>query len=276
MGIFLLLLILGIIYLLLVMPCLDRRKEITDYLNCFYAHRGLHDNNNGIPENSLIAFEKAILYGYGIELDVQLTKDNVAIVIHDDNLIRVCGINKKVSETTYDEISKLKLLNSNIGIPKLTDVLNLVEGKVPLIVELKTADDIKNNCKIIANILDGYSGRYCVESFNPFIMQWFKRHRQKVLRGQLSTNYFKEKVDQNFLNKFMLSHFLLNFISRPDFIAFNIKYKNMLSLKISKWLLNTPLFAWTVRSNQQLEEIKDFFDSFIFEQFIPKETVNRK
>ncbi|WP_312649074.1 glycerophosphodiester phosphodiesterase family protein [Aminipila sp.] len=276
MGIFLLLLILSIIYLLLVMPCLDRRKEISDYLNCFYAHRGLHDNNNGIPENSLVAFEKAILYGYGIELDVQLTKDNVAIVIHDDNLIRVCGINKKVSETTYDEISKLKLLNSNIGIPKLTDVLNLVEGKVPLIVELKTADDIKNNCRIIANILDGYSGRYCVESFNPFIMQWFKRYRKKVLRGQLSTNYFKEKVDQNFLNKFMLSHFLLNFISRPDFIAFNIKYKNMLSLKINKWLLNTPLFAWTVRSHEQLEEIKNFFDSFIFEQFIPKETVNRK
>ncbi|MPN20801.1 hypothetical protein SDC9_168180 [bioreactor metagenome] len=167
-------------------------------------------------------------------------------------------------------------MNTNIAIPKFTEVLDLVEGKVPLIVEIKTSPNIENNCSIVASILDGYRGRYCVESFNPFIMRWFKRHRPKILRGQLSTNYFKEKVHQNMFNKFMLSYLLLNFISRPDFIAFNIKYKNMLSLQMNKWLFNTPLFAWTVKNKKQLEEVKTYFDSFIFEQFIPKETGNRK
>lgn len=274
MGYFLIFLILMMLYLLLVMPCLDRRKEISGYLNCYYAHRGLHDND--IPENSLEAFKQATLYGYGIELDVQVTKDNVAIVIHDDNLIRLCGINKKVHETTYDELSKLKLLNTNAVIPKFAEVLDLVKDKVPLIVEIKTSPNIKNNCSIIASILDSYSGRFCVESFNPFILQWFKRHRPEVLRGQLSTNYFKDNVTQNMFSKFMLSYLLLNFISRPDFIAFNIKYKNMLSLQINKWMLNTPLFVWTVKSTKQLEEVMNYFDSFIFEQFIPKEMVNRK
>lgn len=271
MGIFLLLLIIVIIYLLMVMPCLDRRVEMSEFLNVYYAHRGLNDNKNGIPENSIAAFENAVLYGYGIELDVLVTIDDVVVVVHDNNLRRLCGVNIRVSESTYDEISKLKILNSNQTIPKLIDVLNLVDNKVPLIIELKIAKDIKRNCKQTAAVLDSYFGQYCVQSFNPFMMQWFKKHRSKVLRGQIYTNFFKSKINNSIVNKFMYSFLLYNFISRPDFIAFDIKNKNMLSLKLNRMLLNTPLFAWTIRSQEQLDEIKGIADSYIFEHFIPDE-----
>lgn len=270
MGSFLLLLIIVIVYLWLIMPCLDRREEMSEYLNVYYAHRGLFDNKKGIPENSMAAFEQAISYGYGIELDVLVTKDDVPVVIHDNNLKRLCGVNKNVFNCTYEEISSLKLLNTNQNIPKLIDVLNLVDGKVILLVELKISKDNIHNCKQVSAVLDSYSGIYCVGSFNPFMMRWFKKNRPKVIRGQIATNFFKSKSDMSAINKFLSSSLWFNFISRPDYISYNMKYKDTLALKINKSLFNTPLFAWTIKSQEQLDEIKDFFDSYIFEKFIPK------
>lgn len=276
MGVFLLLLIIFIIYLWLVMPCLDRRAEVQEFLNVFYAHRGLHDNKKGIPENSLAAFQEAIKFGYGIELDVLLTKDNVPVVVHDNNLKRLCGVNKKVSNSTYEEIFGLRLLDTNQHIPKLVDVLELVNNKVILLVELKTSVDIKRNCSQIADVLDSYSGRYCVCSFNPFMMKWFRKNRTEVIRGQIATDFFKSKSKRNFISKCFSSFLLLNFISRPDYISYNIKYKDNLALRINKTLLNTPLFGWTIRTQGELDNVKKFFDSYIFENFLPKETDRKK
>lgn len=276
MGVFLLLLIIFIIYLWLVMPCFDRRAEVQEFLNVFYAHRGLHDNKKGIPENSLAAFQEAIKFGYGIELDVLLTKDNVPVVVHDNNLKRLCGVNKKVSNSTYEEIFGLRLLDTNQHIPKLVDVLELVNNKVILLVELKTSVDIKRNCSQIADVLDSYSGRYCVCSFNPFMMKWFRKNRNEVIRGQIATDFFKSKSKRNFISKCFSSFLLLNFISRPDYISYNIKYKDNLALRINKTLLNTPLFGWTIRTQGELDNVKNFFDSYIFENFLPKETDRKK
>lgn len=101
----------------------------------YIAHRGVHDEN--IPENSLIAFQKAVDLGYNIELDVHIIKDNNIVVFHDDNLERMTGINRNLKDCTYEELQSYSLKNTNQKIPLLSDVLKLVNGKVALIVELK-------------------------------------------------------------------------------------------------------------------------------------------
>ena len=97
----------------------------------FIAHRGIHNNLN-IPENSIKSFKRAISKNIPIELDIHLTSDDKLVVFHDDNLIRMTGLYKKIRKCTYDEISKLKLLNTNEVIPLLSDVLDLINGKVLL------------------------------------------------------------------------------------------------------------------------------------------------
>ena len=165
------------------MPKMFSPKDIASYKGRYYAHRGLHKNTNIIPENSLPAFRLAIENQYGIELDVRLTKDNIPVVFHDTTLLRVCGVDKKVRDLTFDELSNIYLYDSKEQIPLLTEVLDLVNGQVPLIIELKTNENDTTVCSIVAPILDNYMGVYCVESFNPLILMWYKKNRPIVIRG---------------------------------------------------------------------------------------------
>lgn len=130
-----LLLILAILYMIAIAPA--RRPLGEPFVSTKYAHRGLHDKE--LPENSLAAFGAAVDRGFGIELDVRLTKDGVLVVFHDDTLTRMCGVDKRVSELTLDEIKELKLAGSEYGVPTLEEFLDCVGGKVPLLIELKGA-----------------------------------------------------------------------------------------------------------------------------------------
>ena len=129
--------VLAVLYLLMIMPRMMHKPDRTPYLRVLYAHRGLHDNETQAPENSLAAFQKAVDAGYGIELDVQLSKDKIPVVFHDFTLKRICGVEGKVTDYTYEELQKFRLAQSNQTIPEFSEVLRLVDGKVPLIVELK-------------------------------------------------------------------------------------------------------------------------------------------
>ena len=124
-------------YLFTSAPGFHKREKWQHLTGWDYAHRGLHDNEHGIPENSMAAFQRAVDKGYGIELDVHLTADNQLVVFHDDTLTRMCGINKKISGFLYSYLQQLRLLGTGEGIPLFKDVLALVDGKVPLIIELK-------------------------------------------------------------------------------------------------------------------------------------------
>ena len=101
--------VLAILYLLMIMPRLTNRRERKKFLSVYYAHRGLHDNETPAPENSMAAFRKAVDAGYGIELDVQVTKDKIPVVFHDFTLQRVCGQEGKVCDYTYEELQKFHL-----------------------------------------------------------------------------------------------------------------------------------------------------------------------
>lgn len=264
--------LLGIIvlYLFLIMPRILNKRDFEPFLNTYYAHRGFHDEV--IPENSMKSFEMAVKYDYGIELDVHLTKDEIPIVFHDHDLKRMCKIDKEIKDLTYEELQVLRLKNSNETIPKLVDVLNLLNGKVPLIVELKARakDDFNLLCEKTAEILDEYQGTYCIESFNPFVLFWFKRFRPAVIRGQLSTDFIKNKGEGDSFINFFLAYLCFNFQTKPDFIAYNHKFKNNLSYKLCRDLYKTMTFAYTIKTENELENSRDDFHLFIFENFHPR------
>ncbi|MDF2510911.1 MAG: hypothetical protein K0S04_777 [Herbinix sp.] len=258
-----------IIYFLAIIPKL-KKNPISNQLNGWlYAHRGLHDNNSAAPENSLKAFQKAVEQGYGIELDVQLTKDLVAIVLHDYNLKRACGIDFRVAEHTYEELKRYHLFQSKEKIPTLREVLDLVTGKVPLIIELKIPWTAGALCTVVSEELRDYKGLYCIESFNPFGLIWYKQHQPKVVRGQLATDFIREKASGNKVQYFLLKHLLLNFLSKPDFIAYHHVYKTGLSFTLCRKLFRVKTVAWTIQSQEELDSCKDYFELFIFDSFIP-------
>lgn len=264
------LLVLFLIYLLLIMPRVYHRPSVKPLLHPLYAHRGLYDNDSDAPENSMAAFRLAVENGYGIELDVQLSKDNIPVVIHDYSLKRICGVDKKVSELTFDELQQLHLANSKEKIPLFSDVLNLIGGKVPLIIELKIEARDLSVCPLAARLLDEYPGVYCVESFNPLGLVWYKKNRPAVVRGQLASNFLANKEPGNKALYFCLQNLLLNCATRPDFIAFDILHQKMLSFSLCRRLYHTLPVAWTVRSDDQLEDAKKRYQIYIFEHFIPK------
>lgn len=263
------LLIMVALYLLAIMPRVVHKPDVKPFQGFLYAHRGLHDNEGNAPENSMAAFEKAVKAGYGIELDVQLTKDRVPVIFHDFTLERVCGAEGKVCDYTYEELQQLRLCGSDERIPRLKDFLEMVNGRVPLIVELKIEWMDVSVCPLADELLGSYDGVYCIESFNPLGLLWYRRHHNMVMRGQLSDAFSREEGLKGFLY-FALEHLLLNFATKPDFIAYNHKYYNALSRRLCRRLYRNPAAAWTIKSEEQLEARKKDFDLFIFDSFIPK------
>lgn len=257
-----------LLYFFLIMPKLRTNTKKYTKMGEFYAHRGLHNNEAGIPENSMTAFRRALEAGFGIELDVQLTKDGVPVIFHDTSLERMCGIKGRLDELTYGELQRLTLLNTSEKIPALAELLDMISGKVPLIVELKIEWTDLSVCSVAQALLDDYKGVYCIESFNPLALIWYKKHRKHVVRGQLSTNF---KKDGEYINIFyhVLTHLLLNWITKPDFIAYNCLYHKEIGRRICKRLYRNMAVAWTVKSQKQLDSLHKEYDLFIFDSFIP-------
>lgn len=271
-------------YLFLLMPNSnkDRQKRFEPFEKYYIAHRGLFDNNTGdAPENSLNAFQEAIDNGYGIELDVQLTKDKKLVVFHDYDLKRMAGVNLKIKDATYSELQAIKLRREDgqettQTIPLFEDVLELLKGKQnPLIVEIKVEKDGWKELSLeTAKMLDKYNDgenkiTYCVESFNPFVISWFAENRSDVLRGILSTDYSKDKVKMKGVEKLILTNMLLNVKMRPDFIAYNHKYPNQISYWLCRNLFRCKSVVWTVKNEKELKEDKKFSTVFIFDSFRP-------
>lgn len=256
----------GAAYFLAVMPRIFRRPEKIP--GKYYAHRGLHDNQSEAPENTMLAFQKAVENGYGIELDVQLTKDGKVVVVHDFNLERLCGVDGDVDRFTYEELQKFTIMNSKQKIPLFLDVLKLVDGKVPLIVELKVKDVHSKICQAADAILQDYDGPYCIESFAPNALFWYRVHRNKICRGQLSSDF---SIDNLLGLRYRAQqHLLSNIFTAPDFIAYDFRHRTNFSKNVCRILFKCPSVAWTIRSQEQLEEAKKYYDYFIFEGFIPR------
>jgi len=265
----------AVLYLLMIMPRVLHRPDMTPFKGRFYAHRGLHDNASEAPENSMPAFKKAVEAGYGIELDIQLTKDQQVVVFHDDLLQRVCGVEGKVSDYTYEQLQEFRLCKSEERIPLFTEVLKLVDGKVPLIVEFKGNDSTDTSlCPVGAEILGNYKGLYCVESFNPLMVAWYRKNRPQVVRGQLAERFFSNTKKTALY--FVLQNLLLNFYTKPDFIAYKWSDRKTLAQKLCRRLYGTTAVTWTIQSQEALEVSRKSFDLFIFDSFIPDLSIVHK
>ncbi len=255
-------------WLLAVMPRMLGRPERMP--GVYYAHRGLHRNGTDAPENTMPAFKLAVEAGYGIELDVQLTKDGQVVVVHDFDLKRACGIEKNVDDFTYEELCSMPVFGSREMIPLLTDVLKLVDGKVPLIIEIKYKGKADILCGRVDAILSQYKGRYCIESFHPQVLLWYRKNRPEICRGQLSMNYHRDG-SRKAIWYYIPRHLLCNFLTAPDFIAYDCKAKRAVSKNICRLLFGCPSVAWTVKSREELEACRIYYDYFIFEGFLPKQ-----
>lgn len=266
--------VLMLLYLLLVMPRIFARPAKV-FAQKYYAHRGLHDMTKNVPENSIAAFRRALNAGYGIELDVQLSKDRIPVVFHDFTLNRICGVDGRVADYTYEELEQFSLSGTSEKIPRFADVLAMVNGKVPLIVELKIESLDISVCPAADELLKNYKGPYCIESFNPIGLCWYRCNRGRVPRGQLADCFLKEEEYRESRGLcrvlyLVLQNLLTNFLGRPDFIAYNHKYAQKISRKLCRKLFKTPAAAWTVRSREELKAAEEEFDVFIFEGFIPE------
>lgn len=235
-----------------------------------YAHRGLHDSANGIPENSMAAFRLAAELGYGIELDIHLTKDGHLVVIHDNSLLRTAGTDVKASSLTRNELQEFYLEGTEEKIPFLEEVLPLFEGKAPIIVELKVESNAAALAKAACDLLDQYKVDYCIESFHPQAIIWLKKNRPEICRGQLSQNFLKgEGTGLGKAADFAMTHLLSSFLSVPDFIAYNHQHRNNLSLNLAKAFWNVQEVSWTIRTKEDMDRCEAFSSLSIFENFKP-------
>lgn len=172
--------------LFVMAPGASSRRQRAPFMGTNVAHRGLHSRDKSVPENSLEAFRLAAEAGYGIELDVQLSKDGQVVVFHDDTLDRVCGVCARVDELTLAELKALRLCGTEQTIPLFTEVLDVIRGRGPIICELKDGKRNRELCEKTYDIISAYRGEICVESFNPMIVAWFRFHAKDLLRGQLA------------------------------------------------------------------------------------------
>ncbi len=247
-GLCVLAILLGVLYLVWFVRPRGRAPQNKSLLRD-YAHRGLHSES--VPENSLAAFEAACQAGFGIELDIQLSSDGEVMVFHDYTLVRMTGKEGKLCDFTASELKTLSLGGREQTIPTFSEVLALVNGRVPLLVELKGEDLNASLCPKAAALLKEYRGDYCIESFNPLLLRAMRKELPETYYGQLYTNVCKDKKKVTPLN-ILLTLMAFNFLARPDFIAYNTLCRDSLPVKLTTKLYTAERFVWTVRDKDTL------------------------
>ncbi len=237
-----------------------------------YAHRGLHDAERGIPENSLLAFRLAVENGYGAELDVHLSKDGRLVVMHDESLLRTAGMEKNLCDCMAEELNSLRLEGTEEKIPYLEEVLPLFAGKTPLVIEIKAFRG--NHAELtrrVCNLLKNYPElRFCIESFDPRVLLWLRRHRPDIVRGQLSCSFYRDRNGLTALTAFALTELLTNFLTVPHFIAYRYCDRKRPAPAICRKLWGVQEFSWTIQSEEDAEQALQDGALIIFEHCRPK------
>ena len=274
-AVIIILIILAVLFLLYLL-CLRCRRGHADWAHFRqwrYAHRGLHNKEKGIPENSMAAFKLAAANGFGAELDVHLMKDGKLAVIHDASLLRTAGADVLIEDLTAEELENYRLEGTEQRIPLLEDVLPLFVDRAPLIVELKAE---RGNAEALAaaacRVLDKYKAEYCVESFDPRCLMWLWQNRPDVIRGQLSENFTAHGDAQHLPGgvRWILTNLLLNVRTRPDFIAYRFEDRANLSLRLCRGFYRVQEASWTVRDRETMEKAEAAGNLVIFENFDPR------
>lgn len=250
----------------LLAPRMFNKPDMSAFMGRSVAHRGYFDNQNGVPENSLPAFEAAIAKDFVIELDIQLSGDGVAMVFHDADLERMCGVEGKIWDYTAAELKEMKLLGTDETIPTFEEVLALVDGRVPLLVEYKMDKVDTAVCAAGQALLDGYDGDYAMQCFDPRALLWYKKNAPRVARGQLAEEFWDKEEYNGKALYLVLTYMPGNVATRPDFISYKAIHKDNISLNICR-LLGAKTACYTLKSAEELSFVNGEFDMYIFDSF---------
>lgn len=260
MAVLYILAVLLILYLLSLMgrtgmPGLEELKKWK------YAHRGLHNAQR--PENSMSAFRAALEHGYGVEFDLHLLRDGNVAVLHDSNMERMTGKSGMVEDLVTEQLKDYHLNGTDQTIPEFRQLLELFDGRIPLIIELKT---YKGNAyaltETVCKMLDGYTGPYCIESFDPYVVYWLRKNRPDIIRGQLAYNSLKVKNGFPIYIRFLTTFLLENFLTRPDFVAYEYESRKNLSVFLCRRLWQLLGVSWTLKN-------RDMYDTATKEGWLP-------
>ncbi|MCW5697893.1 MAG: glycerophosphodiester phosphodiesterase [Bauldia sp.] len=229
------------------------------------AHRGLHDQRLGVPENTLPAFMRAARAGYPVELDVRLTRDGVAMVFHDATLERLTGAAGAVAQTSFKAMRKLGILGTSAPPPALAEVLAAVAGRVPILVEVKSPDDSGSLEAAVATDLAAYRGRVAVMSFSAASVAWFRANAPHLPRGLVSGSWRGEADAVTALRRRWLLHAAA---AAPDFIAHEITCLGDPAARAWR-ATGRPLLAWTAHTPPMFSAASRLADAVIFERLRP-------
>lgn len=241
------------------------------------AHRGLHDAARGVIENSIAAARAAIAAGYAIECDVQRTKEGELVVFHDDTLERLTDSAGKVGDKNADELTRLTLRGARDAIPRFADFLAAIDGRTPLVVEIKSDfDGDLTAAQRVAEHLARYEGPVAVESFDPEPMAFLRAQGAAlgvahVPLGMVGEAHYSE-TDWPRLSsaqRVELTHFLHYSRTRPDFISWSVNDLPHAIPLLAREALHIPVTTWTVRAREQAARAHPWADQIVFEGFTP-------
>ena len=266
-------------YLFAIMPGEKAGDRFAPFTQAPIAHRGLFDNGSDAPENSLAAFQRAVDAGYAVELDVQLTADGMVVVSHDTSQLRETGVDREIPDMTAAEVAELRLFGTDEPMPTFAEALDVIGGRVPLLVELKVGagGDAAGLSEATAELLDAYGGTYAVQSFNPFALKWFKDNRPEVLRGLLVADFLgwtdsdpDAEAPPEGATAFALSNLMTDFLCRPNFLNYQFQCYGQPSFSLVRALTGIDCLAWTIKSEEDLEAARATdARGFVFDSFEP-------
>jgi glycerophosphoryl diester phosphodiesterase len=250
-------------------PKLDLETSALDFLTRQpFAHRGLHDADRGPPENSLAAFDRAIERGYGIELDVRMTRDGDVIVFHDPTLDRMTHAHGHILRMSCPQLREIRLKGSSETLQTLHDVLRHVGGRVPVLIEVKaTENKFLPACFAVRRALEGYRGKAAVMSFHPGVPGWFAEHAPKVVRGLVMTENDRRALSPYGLRR-RIRRQLLVWKAKPHFIAFDVRRLPSPFIAAARHH-GLKALTWTVRGDDAHALAGRCADQVIFEGELP-------
>ena len=254
-----------------IKPRLRSKPDLLEIRGYDFAHRGYWDPDARIPENSMAAFQAVLDHGYGIMMDVRISRDGDPVVIHDSRLSRMCGVEGIVENSSRAELNVLKLSGTQEGIPGLREVLDLVDGQVPVVMNLHVLNgNYRSLCNRVCEILDGYDGVFAIESIDPRVLKWFRDERSEYIRGQMIDHSHRSGTTwKNRVWDFFCDSLLMNFLTSPDFISCNMEDRKNLSLRYCELLYHVDQMYWTVENMDQYEQLKTNGQIPIFQGFEP-------
>lgn len=242
-------------------------KDLSWLKHDFIAHRGFHNQNLNILENTKEAFEYALQKEFSIECDLNMLKDGTVVVFHDKNLNRLCSVDKDLKDLSIHEIRNIRLKDKKSSIITLEELIQIVKGKKPLLIELKPFNNPKIFVDRVMDVLKDYHGPYALFSFHPMIVYQLKKKYPHVIRGQISSFYKEDTM--NPIARMVLKRMWLNLLTKPDFISYHNKdLPNKYATRFYR--KKGVVISFVAQTEKEFTRIRSLYHNVVFEHFEPK------